>query len=65
MAKSRSPSLAAPLKAAKSATATFEAKIRDHAAVQADPLLAHKADWTAKVLAEFEQLIVQRVQEHG
>lgn len=65
MARSRTPTLAAPLKAAKASTASFKAKICEHAAVAADPLLAQKASWTAEVLAEFEQLITQRVEEHG
>lgn len=61
----RTPTLAAPLKAAKASTAGFKAKICEHAAVMADPLLAQKAEWTATVLAEFEQLIARRVEEHG
>lgn len=53
MAKTHTPSLAAPLKAAQLASAAFGAKVRDHAAIQADPLLKSQAEWIGGLLRDF------------
>lgn len=53
MAKARTPSLAAPLKATQLASASFSAKVRDHAAIQADPLLKSQAEWIGGLLRDF------------
>lgn len=60
MAKARTPSLAAPLKVAQQMHPAFVAKIREHAAVQADPLLQAQAVWISGILEGFKDLLEQR-----
>lgn len=57
MAKARTPNLAAPLKAAKSISASFDAKVRAHDAIHADPLLTAHAVHLSTQLREFATLI--------
>jgi hypothetical protein len=53
MAQARIPSCAAPLKAAQQASASFSTRVRDHAAIQADPLLKSQAEWISSLLRDF------------
>jgi hypothetical protein len=53
MAQARIPSYAAPLKAAQQASSSFSTKVRDHAAIRADPLLKSQAEWISSLLRDF------------